>query len=277
MNVIDWTYGRCNDPSPPYLDLLDSIYQHLLPRTYVEIGVSTGRSMTRALPGTDCIGIDPEPKPRFPLGKRTRIFSLTSDDFFAAHDLGALFDGVPLDLAFIDGMHHFEFALRDFINLERASNRSTTVLVHDCLPIDEASAARQRSTNLWTGDIWRLILALRHCRPDLEVAVADSGPSGLGIIRNLDPSSTVLPDRYDEIVEQYLAIPYGDLDNGSMAEQLHRVPGDWPTVRGLLPSQPFRSDNLEKLKTERLLHALAPAGSRKLRQAERRVRAALGH
>ena len=44
---------------------------------------------------------------------------MTSDDFFASHDLAQVLGGRPVDLAYIDGMHQFEFALRDFMNLER--------------------------------------------------------------------------------------------------------------------------------------------------------------
>ena len=41
------------------------------------------------------------------------LFPQTSDEFFARNDVGAELGGLPVDLAFIDGMHHFEFALRD--------------------------------------------------------------------------------------------------------------------------------------------------------------------
>ncbi|HEY4928049.1 MAG TPA: class I SAM-dependent methyltransferase [Acidimicrobiales bacterium] len=267
MTLVDKAFVWCNGPGPVYLDVIDLVHQHLLPRTYIEIGVSTGRSMTRTLPGTDCIGVDPDPRPVFPVGKSTRIFNQTSDDFFAQHDLGELFAGLPLDLAFIDGMHQFEFALRDFINVERAANSDTTVLIHDCLPIDEASAQREKSTHQWTGDIWRLVLILRAWRPDLEVHVADSPPSGLGIVRNLDSSSTVLSDHYDEIVKHYFDVPYSSLDDGTMFEQLNRVPGDWPAVRDLLPRRPFRTDNLDRLKSERLRRSLGPSVSRSLKRS----------
>ena len=45
-----------------------------------------------------------------------------------------------MELAFIDGLHLFEQVLRDFINVERHSSPSTVVLLHDCLPLDEATA-----------------------------------------------------------------------------------------------------------------------------------------
>jgi hypothetical protein len=257
VQIVDRTFSHYTPPALPYFEMLDRIHQHLLPRTYVEIGVSTGRSMTLALPGTLCIGIDPDPKVEFRVRRGTRIFSQASDDFFADHDLGTLSGGLPLDLAFIDGMHHFEFALRDFINLERASNPSTTVLVHDCLPVDEVTSARQRTTNFWSGDIWRLILLLRRWRPDLEVAVVDWAPTGVGVIRGLDVHSRVLTDHYDEIVEEFLAVPFQALTDGSMHEQLNRVPGDWSTVRSLLPDRPFRRADVGRLKAVRAFETAA--------------------
>jgi len=212
-------------PDFPYYDAMDLIQQHLVPRTYVEIGVSTGRTFQLALPGTRCVGIDPAPRLARPVTRGQQIFTLSSDEFFATHDLRAVLGGDPLDLAFIDGMHHFEFALRDFINLERAAHPESTILIHDCLPENEEGAARDRTTVLWSGDVWRLIVLLRRWRPDLEVSVADWPPTGLGVVRHLDPGSTVLADHYHELVEHYLSVPYSALDDGTMDDQLNRVPG----------------------------------------------------
>jgi len=184
---------------------------------------------------------------------------LTSDDFFAQNDLARAFDGVPLDLASIDGMHHFEYALRDFITLEKASDPDTTFLIHDCLPHDEQHASRERTAHRWAGDVWRLIVLLRAWRPNLAVTVVDPAPSGLGIVRGLDPISSVLSDHYDEIVTEYRAMPCGDLDDGAMDEHLNRVAGTWPTVLALLSDKPFRAANVERLKAERALMALGPA------------------
>lgn len=85
MGLVDQTYRYCTQPQEPYFDLLDRIRQHLVPRTYVEIGIAPGRSLTLALPGTRDIGIDPEPRVAFTLTRQTRVFSLSSDEFFAEH------------------------------------------------------------------------------------------------------------------------------------------------------------------------------------------------
>jgi hypothetical protein len=219
-------------PGESYLALLARIHAHLAPRTYVEIGVSEGDSIRLARASTTVIGIDPEPHLAGPLGPGHRVFRQTSDAFFAAHDLRALFDGLPLDLAFIDGMHHFEFALRDFVNLERYCSRESTILVHDCYPLDAETAARERATAFWSGDVWRLVLALKKHRPDLSIHTVAAPPTGLAVIRNLDPASRVLAANLERICEEFLAVPFGAIAAGK-AEALNLFPNDWERVEQL--------------------------------------------
>src|SRR4051812_10911447 len=53
---------RLRYPGDVYLDTLSRIHRHMKPRTYVEIGVSQGASLARAMPDvTACVGIDPHP------------------------------------------------------------------------------------------------------------------------------------------------------------------------------------------------------------------------
>src|SRR5947208_2060535 len=159
-----------------------------------------GRGETRA------IGIDPEPKITQRLAPGTSIHATTSDEYFAAHDVRAEFGGLPIDLAFIDGMHWFEFALRDFMNIERHCTPRSTILIHDCYPLSRHTAERERRTAFWSGDIWRLVLLLRKYRPDLSVKVIGTAPTGLGVVRGLDPGSSVLREKYDAIVGEFLAL-----------------------------------------------------------------------
>lgn len=222
-------------PGPDYFSLLPRIHAYLRPGTYVEIGVFRGESLRLAHADTDCIGIDPAPRPKTPPGPRQRIFAATSDDFFASHDVIAEFGGRRIELAFIDGMHRFEFALRDFINIERNCEPSAIVLIHDCYPLDAATATRERQTSFWSGDIWRLILALKKYRPDLKVHTIGTPPTGLGIITHLDPASRVLPENLDLIVAEYLASDYCVLD-GRKAEMLALYPNEWPAIRALIDS-----------------------------------------
>jgi hypothetical protein len=232
-----------------YLTLLDRVQQHLRPRTYVEIGVRFGTSLQLALPGTTCVGIDPAAELRYPVPRRAEVFNMTSDDFFATHDLHEVLGGRPVDVAFIDGMHWFEYALRDFANIEAACAPGSVVFLHDCYPIDEESAARERSTKLWSGDVWKTILALRDLRPDLEVVTLDAKPTGLAMVTRLDPTSTVLFDKMDATIDRYMDLPY-ETFAADQVEQLNRAAADWPSVAPLLPP-PFRATSRTLLRAAR--------------------------
>jgi hypothetical protein len=222
-------------PGDDYLTILDRIHQHLRPRTYVEIGVETGRSLVLARPGTTSIGIDPRPQLTHRIPPSARIFAKTSDVFFAQHDLFKELGDRPIDLAFLDGMHLFSFVLRDFINVERYCTRTSTCLVHDCFPLDERTAASNRATNFWSGDVWKLILCLKKYRPDLKIHTVATAPTGLAIIRGLDAKSTTLRDRLERICDEFAKLPYAVLDNDKNGK-LNLVANDWPTVQSLFES-----------------------------------------
>ncbi len=218
-----------------YVALLDRLHERLRPRTYVEIGVRRGRSLGRARAGTKCIGIDPDPAISDPaLEEVSSIFRLTSDAFFRDHDLRSELGGLPVDLAFIDGMHLFEFALRDFINLERYCTPQSVILVHDCYPTERDFAERERKTLRWCGDVWKLVPCLREQRPDLKLAVVDVGPEGMAIITGLDPDSSVLSGSHDEIEARYMALDY-DWVEEAKPERLARVDHDWAVIEPMLP------------------------------------------
>ncbi|MER9406663.1 hypothetical protein NKI36_21755 [Mesorhizobium caraganae] len=178
-----------------YLEALSSIHRILRPANYLEIGSRFGHSL--ALSEAPSIGIDPDFEIRVPLKAPTRLFAETSDDFFK-RDVAALVGG-PVDLTFIDGMHNAEFALRDFINCERASHAQGVIVIDDVLPRDIAHTSRKRNTQVWTGDIYKLVTILRKFRPDLTVDAYDVEMKGLCIVSGLRPGDTTLMDAYRDI------------------------------------------------------------------------------
>ena len=182
-----WLQAQITLGGEYYFDVLKRIHAKLKPRTYFEVGVFRGDSLKLATSPTQAIGVDPEPYLASPLATNHRVFTETSDAFFAARNLRVELDDLPVELAFIDGMHHFEFALRDFANIERYCTRGSTILIHDCYPLDRETARRDGSQPFWSGDIWRLIVLLKKYRPDLAIHTIATPPTGLGIVRNLDP------------------------------------------------------------------------------------------
>jgi hypothetical protein len=217
-------------PGSYYVDVIANIHALAKPRTYLEIGVNTGVTFGLAAATTRALGVDPLPLLKQPPGPNAKIFPLTSDDFFAQTDVKNELGGLPVDLAFIDGMHLFEFALRDFIAIERLCTRESTVLVHDTYPLNSVTAERERESIFWSGDIWRLVLALKKYRPDLSIDTLAAAPSGLTIIRGLDPDSRVLADRRDAIIAEFLALDFSILD-ADKTTTLNVVPNTTDQIR----------------------------------------------
>jgi hypothetical protein len=218
-----------------YLALLSRLHAFLEPRTYVEIGVWEGASLMLAQPGTITVGIDPDPRIASGLPDHIRVVEESSDRFFEHRDLRRELGGQAVELAFIDGMHQFEFVLRDFMNVEASCAENALILIHDCYPRDAASSVRDPApgTDFWTGDVWRAVVALRRHRADLDVVTLACPPSGVGLVRNLDPESSVLHERYEQIVEEMLAYEFSSFEQ-SQDTELNLMPGDWPTVRRVL-------------------------------------------
>lgn len=183
----------------PYLEVLASIHQALQPASYLEVGVRHGRSL--GLARCAATGIDPAPELKQALPATTRLVEMASDDFFRDAAKDAL-PGPP-DLAFIDGMHLFEYALRDFMHIEQLATPGTLVVVDDTHPGHAAQAERERRTRVWTGDVWKLQRCLAEARPDLVLIELDTSPTGLLLIAGLDPDNRVLWDRYNPIVRKY--------------------------------------------------------------------------
>lgn len=196
-------------PGPPYRELLKRVHDALRPRTYLEVGVEHGTTLALAVHSQQVVGVDPVPRPSTrELPSVTRLFHMTSDEFFAGHTRQDVFGEQPLDLAFIDGMHWFEYALRDFCNVERWCTPASTVILHDCLPVMAVAAERERRTSFWVGDTWKALECLLRERPDLRISVVPCYPSGLVVIRGLDPRSTLPSERLEALFSEYHSVSY---------------------------------------------------------------------
>ncbi len=140
-----------------------------------------------------------------------------SDVVGARCDLWRMLGG-DIDLSFVE-RHLIEDVLADFIRAERNSEDQSVIAINNCVPTDSTVATRVNNrlerpyhADWWTGDAWKIIPILRYYRPDLRMQVLDSRPVGLVLIEGLDPSSTILTDRYEEICQQWLGaslVDYG--------------------------------------------------------------------
>lgn len=188
-----------------YRDFLDALHQKLRFAWYLEVGSQTGRSLEKC--SSPSIAVDPKFRIRYDISRnkpQLHMFQQPSDDFFAAGHLKSL-KAKPA-FSFLDGMHLFEFLLRDFMNAEAAGTPQSVIALHDCIPFGHGMTTRDLDNiprGAWTGDVWKLIPILQEYRPDLTIQVLNCAPTGLVIITNLSPRNQTLKSNYDRIVDQY--------------------------------------------------------------------------
>jgi Glycosyl transferase family 2/Methyltransferase domain len=241
--TFDWNLAQAHIglanlrmPGDDYLVWLERLYGSLAPETVIEIGVYQGASLALLRPPTVAIGIDPCPTVTSPLKTETHIFAETSDEFFAKHRLETLLAGRPLSVGFIDGLHLYEQALKDFVQLERYCGPRSVILFHDTVPLDEATQSRARDTQFHTGDVWKTVLCLKHYRPDLDVFTIATAWTGLTVVTGLDPASRVLSDSYDEAVTRFMDTSFSVVEC-VLESTLNIIPNDWETVEARLKAR----------------------------------------
>lgn len=188
-----------------YLDFLDALHGRLRFDWYLEVGSRNGRSLKNCASPT--IAVDPKFRITHDVARnkpQLHLFQTTSDDFFAAGHLKTL--KARPSFSFLDGMHLFEFLLRDFMNTEAASTPQSVIALHDCVPFSHQMTTRDLDNiprGAWTGDVWKMIPILQKYRPDLRLEVLDCAPTGLVLISNLSPRNRTLATSYDRIIEAY--------------------------------------------------------------------------
>lgn len=218
-----------------YQSILKRLHVELNPESYLEIGEIGGGALTVAK--APSILVDPfvqsgaavkNESSMIGRKKLCLFFQMGSDDFFDNYDPKQLL-GRRLDFQFLDGIHHCEFLLRDFMNAERHASRDGVIALHDCLPVEIPMTDRTQNGTppvaphrggWWTGDVWRTLYVIKKHRPDLRVLCLDAAPTGLVLISNLNPQSTRLTTDYHAIVEEMLALDLAQITVARFLEQM---------------------------------------------------------
>lgn len=207
---------------------------------YFEIGSRTGGSLEKSQ--SKSIAVDPffQVSKNVMSNKPTlHLFQTTSDTFFET-GLATLAD-VKFSLSFLDGLHLFEFLLRDFYNTESNSDRHGTILMHDCMPFNVSQTSRDLDNLLpgsWTGDVWKILPIFKKYRPDLTVQIIDAAPTGLVAVSGLSPDNTTLRENYEAIVAEFEALQLEDFGP-------ENISCGFPVVQ---PEDYLACDPLEKIK-----------------------------
>ena len=192
-----------------YRSILSALHRALHPRVYLEIGTLYGETLELADKGTFSIAVDPRPQINRAFSNDVTIFAETSNCFFRRWDDRPGLSWRKVDLTFIDGLHLFEQALEDFFNAEMRSAPGAVIVLHDVLPADERTASRAQHPDWWTGDVWKMIPALRKYRPDLQLILAAAAPTGLLIVTSVSPPSQFPRENVEQIAAEFASLDFG--------------------------------------------------------------------
>ena len=179
---------------------LRELHRLVRPRTYLETGIQRGASL--ALSRVPSVGIDPEFSVEHELATEVHLVRSGSDEFFARPEPLAHLPVPVVDLAFVDGMHLAEYALRDVLAIERFTTAGSVILVDDVLPRDASTTNRVRvGRERWTGDVYKVTDALRTLRPDLLVIEVDTAGTGSLLVMCPDAARNGVLEGYDDWLE----------------------------------------------------------------------------
>lgn len=194
-------------PATPKHDVLRALHELIKPKSYLEIGVQTGRSLTLARPGTISVGVDPHPQLHLlnvPIENPYNVHTMTSDEFFA--DANRCGTYAPYDLVFIDGLHLIENVMRDYSNSVRWSHHRTVIVVDDVLPYNTEITTRTPLYGDWTGDVWK-IYSILAAHSGVTATLVDVAPTGLLIITGVNPDDDpmTVDNQFqdDDVLTQY--------------------------------------------------------------------------
>lgn len=235
-------------------EVVQQVIDHINGHIYLEIGIDRGESFGNIRVGRK-IGVDPVPTHNlidqtlsvFDIdyfryttagagnsselmltAKSTQAFGhleqaetaechyMTSDLFFEKK-ADSLFSSEKIDVAFVDGLHTYEQAHQDVLNILRHLNTNGVILMHDCSPPTDSSAYPASSwedaekMNLpgwnrqWCGDVWKAVVQLRSTRDDLNVFVLDCD-FGIGVVTRNKPDAML-----DYSTDQIKSMTFDDL------------------------------------------------------------------
>jgi hypothetical protein len=147
--------------------------------SYLEIGTQKDKTFN-AINIKTKVGVDPE---------RGGTHRMSSDMFFAQNK-------EKFDIIFIDGLHHSEQVLKDINNSLACLNKGGTIVVHDCLPVNEDMQKVPRIVKAWTGDCWLSFVYCRQTKGNLKMYTIETD-MGCGIIQRGRQTKLVIEGEVD--------------------------------------------------------------------------------
>ncbi len=143
-----------------------------------------------------------------PVDVECHLYRESSTAFFEHRDVRKLLGGHGPSLVLLDGPRAFAAVLEDFWRVEAVADPGTVLAIPDTIPYDEVTQRATCTSTFHSGDVWKLLHCLAAVRPELSWFTVRAAPCGLTFVHGLDPASTVLRDRFPELLEQFGLLPF---------------------------------------------------------------------
>lgn len=135
-----------------HTQLLNALIEKHGLKSYCEIGVQTTPQNFDKIICEEKDGIDP--CLRTSINGSIRLIGATSDEYFERW-------AKPIDIFFLDGLHHKEQIKRDFENSLRCLSDNGFIVIHDILPENEITTCVPRGTQkIWHGDVYKWAMTI---------------------------------------------------------------------------------------------------------------------
>jgi len=195
---------------------LAELHTRLKPKVYLEVGVQFGTSLLLAGTAQVAYGIDPNPlildtDLDILMGNQVVIKASSNEAFGPTMGI----EYPPIDFAFIDGLHHAEQALKDFVHIARRLSPNGIIVFDDVLPRNQGEAARLQCPGDWTGDVWR-IAAKINAMPEISSIYVNTQPTGVLVVTSVTSTAATMLSRqiphFTRMFQTEIAVPSAILD-----------------------------------------------------------------
>jgi hypothetical protein len=191
-------------PGGAYTELIERLLRWRTPKVYLEIGIRQGRTLALAKPPTLAIGVEKKPDIRYRFEAPTRIYEVDPLEFLGSDRIAKLAGRNRFDIAMIRSPRSFEEAYDTFVALEAISGKDSILMLHGTLAPDPVAGARERNSNFWVGDLWKLVPCLLEKRPELGIFTVPVFPVGITIVAGLKKRNTRLARNRDANIAEFI-------------------------------------------------------------------------
>jgi len=157
-------------------DVIECLAKIIRPKIYVEIGLYHSDVLKRIIPYADeLIGTDIDPKLEkyFPHRKKTKFYSLSSDELLKVLQA----QNKKIDFLFIDADHSQQAVLKDFYNYFPLVSEQGLIFLHDSYPGSDFY-----TQSGYCSDCYKAIIELGKNNDEYELVTIPKHP-GLTICR----------------------------------------------------------------------------------------------